>query len=244
MAEDGVYGNKIVFGQPAVLEGPSASLGINMRLGIQAAFKEINQTGGISGALLELISVNDNYEAIDTMKAVNQLLLNDKVFALIGMVGTSTSQASQPIADEKQVPFIGAYTGGSFLRDDNYSNVFNVRASYPEEVDVLVSHVTQKLGFKEIAILYQDDAFGYDGLAALKKSLGDKQLKIAGSASYVRNSVNLERAAVSLAKKNPQVVLLMATYTQAANFVKAAHKIDFRPVFLIVSATDLKPLLN
>src|SRR5579859_7432915 len=79
----GVFPDKIVFGQAAVLEGPASALGIGMRDGLTASFAELNAAGGIKGRKLELISRNDDYEPTKCIE-VTKALLDEGVFALIG----------------------------------------------------------------------------------------------------------------------------------------------------------------
>jgi hypothetical protein len=84
---------------------------------------------------LELISYNDDYEPEEAIAKTNKLIEEDKVFALIGEVGTPTSKAVRPIATEQGVPFIAPFTGADFLRDPSLTNVINVRASYGQETE-------------------------------------------------------------------------------------------------------------
>ena len=173
LAEDGVTDAKIVFGQVAALEGAAADLGQGMRQGILAAFRDANRRGGISGRVLELKSLDDGYEPEKTIEAVKKLITDDKVFALVGAVGTPTSKAGQPIASAAKVPFIGPFTGAEFLRNPYKRYVVNIRASYFEEAGAWIDHLTEDLGISKIAILYQDDAPGdrrqeqSDGLTSL-----------------------------------------------------------------------------
>src|SRR5271168_2716010 len=129
-AETGVSTDTILFGQAAALEGPSAALGQGMRQGILAAFEEVNAKGGVHGRKLKLVSRDDGYDpdrsAVQTLK----LLDEDKVFALIGAVGTPTTIATVPIASSRNVPFIGPFSGAEFLRKPELHNVVNIRASY------------------------------------------------------------------------------------------------------------------
>src|SRR5437762_12631149 len=92
-SEAGVFDNRILFGQSAPLEGPAAALGLGMREGILAAFHEANTVGGVKGRRLELVSRDDGYEPDRAIENTNQLMKTDQVFALIGEVGTPTSQA-------------------------------------------------------------------------------------------------------------------------------------------------------
>ncbi len=128
-AEDGVFADKIVFGQAAALEGPASALGLGMKQGLEAAFAEANKTGGVKGRKLELKSVDDGYEPTKSIEAVKKLIADDKVFAIAGAVGTPTSAATQPIANNAGVPFIGAFTGVEFLREPHKPLVMNIRAS-------------------------------------------------------------------------------------------------------------------
>ena len=94
LAEEGVSADKIVFGQATALEGPASALGQGMRIGLEAAFAEINKAGGINGRKLELKSVDDGYEPTKSIGVVKKLLEEDKVFAIAGAVGTPTSAAT------------------------------------------------------------------------------------------------------------------------------------------------------
>src|SRR5579864_6518115 len=96
--EVGVSQDAILFGQAAALEGPSSALGQGMRQGIVAAFAEVNAKGGIFGRKLKLISRDDGYDPDRSVAQSTKLIEEDKVFALIGAVGTPTTTATVPIA--------------------------------------------------------------------------------------------------------------------------------------------------
>src|SRR4051794_38009749 len=87
-AENGVSADKIVFGQAAALDGPASALGQGMKMGLEAAFAEANKAGGVKGRKLELKSIDDGYEPTKSIEAAKKLLDEDKVFALVGAVGT------------------------------------------------------------------------------------------------------------------------------------------------------------
>src|SRR5205085_600121 len=118
--EVGVTADTILFGQVAALEGPSAALGQAMRQGILAAFTEINTKGGVNGRKLKLISRNDGYDPDRSVVETVKLIYEDRVFALIGAVGTPTSIATAPIAASNDVPFIGPASGAEFLTTSEF----------------------------------------------------------------------------------------------------------------------------
>ena len=113
----GVFPTQIVFGQSAALSGPASGLGVNMRRGIEAAFFEANQNGGVQGRQLSLISMDDAYEPGIAITNTNTLIELQEVFALIGAVGTPTSRSAAPIANEAGIPYLTPFTGADFLRD-------------------------------------------------------------------------------------------------------------------------------
>ncbi len=235
LAEDGVSSSKIVFGQVAALTGPAQDLGQGMRQGILAAFDDPNRHGGISGRTLELKSVDDGYEPEKTVAATKQILDDDKVFAMIGAVGTPTSKASQPLATEAKVPFIGPFTGAEFLRNPFDRYVINMRASYFEETEAWIEHLTRDLGITRIAILYQDDSFGLAGLEGVQRALAKRKMSLVASGSFKRNTTAVKSALLDIMKGNPEAVVTVGPYKPVAEFIKVAHQIKFNSVFVAIS---------
>ncbi|HYC25317.1 MAG TPA: ABC transporter substrate-binding protein, partial [Roseiarcus sp.] len=136
-ADPGVTPDAIVFGEVAAFTGPAEALGLELRTGILAAFDEANRQGGVGERQLKLISYDDGYDPQRSVEATRKLIEDDKVFALIGAVGTPTSRATEPMAINAGLPFIGAFTGAEFLREPYNADVVNIRASYFQETETL-----------------------------------------------------------------------------------------------------------
>jgi branched-chain amino acid transport system substrate-binding protein len=235
LAEDGVSDNRILFGQVAALSGPAQDLGQGMRQGILAAFDEANRQGGVAGRTLELKSSDDGYEPEKTVDATQKIIGDDKVFAMIGAVGTPTSKASQPIATAAQVPFIGPFTGAEFLRNPYNRYVVNVRASYFQETEAWIDHLTKDLGISRIAILYQDDAFGAAGLEGVQRALAKRSMSLVASGTFKRNTTAVKSALLDIMKAQPEAVVTVAPYKPVAEFVRLAHQIKMNTVFVAIS---------
>jgi branched-chain amino acid transport system substrate-binding protein len=235
LAEDGVSKDKILFGQVAALNGPAKALGQGMREGILAAFDEANRAGGVNGRTLALKSVDDGYEPEQTIVAIKKLIGEDKVFALVGAVGTPTSKAGQPIATAAKVPFIGPFTGAEFLRDPYNRYVVNIRSSYFQETEAWIEHLTKDLGIKKIAILYQDDAFGLAGLQGVNKALAKRHMSLVASGSFKRNTTAIKSALLDIMKGDPQAVVTVGPYKPVAAFIKLARQLKMDAVFVAIS---------
>ena len=233
--EVGVMPDRVVFGQAAALSGPSSALGQKMRQGILAAFAEVNAKGGVHGRTLQLVSRDDGYDPDRSVQQTVKLLHEDKVFALIGAVGTPTSLVTVPIARDENVPFIGPFTGAGFLREKDLDNVVNIRASYSAEAEAWVKHLTEDRHIRRIAIFYQDDPYGRDGLAGVKLALEKRGMELAAEATYERNTKAVGMAMRVLKRAEPEAVVMVGTYVPCAEFIKLARESGFNPVFVNIS---------
>jgi ABC-type branched-subunit amino acid transport system substrate-binding protein len=234
-AEPGVFDDRILFGQSAAFEGPAAALGLGMREGILASFSEANAAGGVDGRRLELVSYDDGYEPEKAIANTQRLINENGVFALVGEVGTPTSNAAQPIATEAGVPFIGPFTGAAFLRNPSLGNVINIRGSYDQETEAWIAHLTTDLGVSRIAILYQDDTFGRAGLSGVSKAMEKRGMKLVAEGTFERNTTAVKTALLAIRKAAPEAVVMVGSYKPCAEFIKLAHRLKLDAVFVNIS---------
>jgi len=235
LAEDGVTKDRVLFGQIAALEGPAQALGQGMRQGLLAAFAEANRAGGVAGRKLELKSADDSYEPQKMIEAMKKMLAEDKVFAIVGTVGTPTANAGQPIATEAKVPFIGPFTGAEFLRNPHKRYVVNIRTSYFQETEAWIEHLTKDLGITKIAILYQDDTFGLAGLDGVKIAMAKRNMSLVASGTFRRNTTAVKSALLEIMKANPEAVVTVGPYKPIAEFFKLARQAKMDAVFVAIS---------
>jgi ABC-type branched-subunit amino acid transport system substrate-binding protein len=141
----------------------------------------------------------------------------------------------QPIAAEAGIPFVGAFTGAEFLRDPYKPNVINVRASYFQETETMVEHLTQDLGVTKIAIFYQDDAFGQAGLAGVKRALDKRKMTLVAEGTYERNTTAVKGALLAIKKAEPEAVIMIGAYKPCAEFIKLARQIKLDATFVNIS---------
>ena len=207
-----------------------------MQLGVQAAFNEVNQSGGINGRQLTLKTLNDDYETVFAFASTQRLIEKERVFGLIGAVGTPTSRAALPLAEGTGVPFVGAFTGAQLLRGSELSSVLNVRASYHDETERMVAYL-ENAGRTRVAVLYQNDSYGQDGLAGVKKAL-DKRggIELASSWFYPRNTNAVKAAVFRIAQAKPDAVIIIGAYAPTARAIELLrNRLVDDPVFMAVS---------
>lgn len=241
-AKEGITSDSVTFAQVAAMEGPASALGTGMRAGILAAFEEANRSGGINGRMVHLDSWDDGYEPDRSVAHLRDLITGDSHIGLIGPVGTPTTKATQPIASEAHLPFIGPFTGAGFLRDASHGNIFNVRATYAAETEAWIHHLVDVQGMQNIAILYQDDGFGRVGLTGVTAALEKRGMKLTAEGTYTRNTLAVKGALLKLRKAKPDAVVMVGAYKPIAEFIRLSRKLKFEPTFVNISFVGSKAL--
>jgi branched-chain amino acid transport system substrate-binding protein len=214
---------ELVLGQSAALSGPSGMLGSEYRQGALAYFAEVNRQGGVHGKRLKLLSLDDRYDPPLTVRNTKQLIERDKVFALFGYVGTPTVKAVLPLVEKQKIPLIAPLTGAQLLRQPHRPMVFNLRASYHMEIDRMVNYLVRS-GRHRVAVVYQNDAFGQDGLKGSLKALRRHGLKPVTTASVERNSSQTGGAASMVQNANANGVLVIAAYPSSASLSREMRR--------------------
>ena len=242
-AETGVTADEIRIGQFAAQTGPAAELGKRMQLGILAHFTAVNSAGGINGRKLTLVSRDDGYEPEKAIAAVKALIEEDKVFALIGSVGTPTTLAAVPAINAAGIPLIGPFTGAQALREPFNRNLFHVRASYFDETERIVQHLST-LGIKKIAVFYQNDSYGKAGLEGVTRALTKRNLKPAATVTVERNSIDVAAPLAEILKASPEAVIQISAYKSCAALIKQAKAKSYGGQFFNVSFVGSKALAD
>ena len=239
-AEDGVTDTSITLGMSSPFTGPNGLYGMQMREAMTAYFDQINKGGGINGRKIELITLDDGYETDRTLANTKTLIQEKKVFALMGYYGSSpTTEAMNKVFGPAKVPLIGTISGAGTLREPLSANpnsryMFNIRASYADEADAIVSQILS-LGLKNIAVFYQNDGFGKSGLDGVTNALKRANLAPVAVGTVERNSLDVAKAVEAISKVTPQAVVMVTLYKPTAAFVKAMKQAGQFPMLLTLS---------
>jgi branched-chain amino acid transport system substrate-binding protein len=241
--EPGVTDHRILLGQSAAFSGAAAQLGIQMHAGAMAYFDVVNRHGGVYGRRIEIVTADDKYEANLAEKNTRDLIEKERVFALFGYVGTPTSNASLPLVLKEHIPFFAPFTGAQSLREPVKREVFNIRASYFDETEHLVDQLS-RLGIKNIAVFYQNDAYGKTGLDGVQRAMKKRGLSIVDTATVERNSTDVAAAVTKLNAKKPDAIIQITAYASAAAYIKAMHKAGYTGQFYNVSFVGSQALAD
>lgn len=233
-ASPGVTDGTVSIGMSAPFTGPNGAYGVAMREAIAAYFARLNKAGGINGRKLELVSLDDGYEVERSVANTKALINEKKVFALVSYYGSSSTTAAMEVFSAEKVPLVGTISGADSLRTPPNRYMFNVRASYANETEAIAKQLLT-LGINRIAVFYQNDGFGKSGLDGVTAVLKKGNVSPVAVATVERNSVDVTAAVQTIAKANPQAVIMVTLYKPSAEFVRQMRKSGQVPQFMTLS---------
>jgi len=235
--------NAIVIGQSAPLSGANQQLGQDIRNGALAYFKKVNDAGGVHGRKLELVTLDDANDVKRAGENTKKLIEEQGVFALFGYASATLSRPALPFVEQYKVPFLHPFTGADPMRVFN-KFVYNVRASYADELEKIVGHFAP-LGVKRFAIVYYDDAVGRENLTAVDRALKKQNYETVSKAAFKdRAKPDIEAGVKEVAKGSPDVVILTTLYKATADFIKLAVKSGMGAQMASNSFPGASPLAN
>lgn len=238
----GVTETEVVFGSSLALQGHAGYLGQETLRGAMSYLQQVNEDGGVHGRKIRLIARDDSYDPPRCLENTQRFLIEDQVFGLFSYVGTPTTVKILPLVEEAKVPLLGMFTGANALREPFLPYVINVRASYYQETGAAVSHLVQDLGLKRIAVFYQYDAFGFDGLTGTELALKHFGLEPVARSSYVRGTHDINEGLERIMESGAQAVVMIGTSDPCASFIRQALNKKFAPIFYMVSFVGAKEL--
>jgi branched-chain amino acid transport system substrate-binding protein len=235
METPGVTDTLILIGSSCALGGYATFLGTQYTHGSEAYINDINDKGGIQGRKIKLIVYDDQYDPAKCVANTQKLISEEGVFMLFDYVGTPTSVKIIDIVHKSEIPTFGFLTGAEALRTPFRPYMFHVRDSYYAEAEGTISYFVDKLGLKNIAVMYQEDAFGLAVLEGVQKALKRRNMETAATATFERETTNVEKALKIIRQSAADAVVMVGTYGPLAKFVNISHKSGFTPYFHTVS---------
>lgn len=240
-SEAGITERTILLGQSAPLTGPSGQLGQAFMAGSQAYFDLVNSQGGINGRKIAVQVLDDQYDPAKTARNVRQLIETQRVYALFGLVGIPGIQSSLPTMRRHGVPLVAPVSGAQLIRNPSDPLVFNIRASYYQETERLVSYLL-RYGRRDVGVMYQNDGYGRDVFNGVKLALARRGLKIVASAPVQRNSRKTAVAARRIHDAKPDAVIMALTYGTTAAFVRDLRSLGSEAQLMSISFVGSVPL--
>lgn len=229
----------IVVAQVAPFSGPLAPTGNNMKAGAQLCFDAVNAAGGVHGAKIRLVTADDGYKTSETIRLVQEMTREHHPVAFFGIVGTGNVEGllKENILGRAGTPLVAARTGASSVSTPANPWLFLTRASYAQEIRKTIDQFVP-LGYRRVAVFYQNDPFGLDGLKSLENTLQQSGGELVAKGSYEKNTVQVDNAVKTIAEASPQLVIMVSNTAASSEFVKQFRATGKPAQLSTISVTD------
>ncbi len=236
LADQGVYDDKIVLGTHQPLSGPVALWGVPVTNGMRMAMEEVNAKGGVNGRQIELIVEDTAYQQNKAAQAGDKLLQRDKVFALIGPLGTPGNMVTMPKALEMGVMNIFPVTAANEMYEPYHKLKFSLFTPYSDQMQAAVKYFVENNGVKKVGVIYQDDDFGKNVLLGCEEQAAALGLPPVVKVNFKRGAKDFSSQVAQLKSEGVELVCLGTIIAETIGSVATARKIGYDPIFVVSSA--------
>lgn len=220
----GITGNQILIGSFSVQTGPYAVVGVPFSHGMQSYFNMVNEAGGVYGRKIKLKVADDGFNPANTVTIVKKFVTEDKVFAVVGGLGTPGCLAVMDYLNEQKVPFIYQASGVSKISIPAKNYVFAVQPNYINEGQIFAKYVASTLGLKNIAVLYSNDDTGNEGLTGIKQGVDKFGGKIVLESPFPATETDFTSYLLKVQASNADALILYATGVATGGMVVKTAK--------------------
>jgi branched-chain amino acid transport system substrate-binding protein len=217
-------------GMSGPFSGGLSLLGQSVRDGVEIAFSEINDAGGVNGRKLELIAEDDAYEPMRTIAAARKLVEQDKVSALLAVTGTAPSAALLPFIRESKTPMLFPYAFAHALTTPLNRDVFTTLPEVRVQMMVLANYILKDLKQTKVAAIYQNDDFGQDAVAGLEERFGAAKIPLV-KLPFDRGTTNFSGVVAQAKAAGVEHVVFLGIPKDAALVMREANNLGWKPQF-------------
>lgn len=228
LAENGVTDKEITIGSFMALSGPVAGIGTPLANGMLAYFAELNAKGGVNGRKIKLITEDDQFTPNKTVAAVRKLVEKDRVFAIVGGLGTSGCLAVMDYTTRANVPFVYPASGATALAFPMKKNIFVVQPNYRTEGKVIAKFIHDKFPKKKVAYIHDDTEIGKEGAKYTDANLKPLKVQVVADVAFPATNVDFSSYVLKLKEAGAEVVVYHGTNAAAASIRKEAAKIGYK----------------
>ena len=239
--QQGVTKDEITLGSIQDLSGPLAGFGKQARLGMMLAVDEINEQGGLNGRKIKLLVEDDGYDPKKSVLAAQKLVNQDKIFMMVGHIGTAQNLAAMPVQFEKNVINFFPITAAREMYEPFHRLKYSFAATYYDQMRITLPTLIKEKGVKKICTIYQDDDFGLEVLRGAEAALKTLNMDFTEKTSYKRGATDFSSQVSKMQSSGCEMVVLGTIIRETIGTIGTARKLGFSPIFLGSSAayTDL-----
>jgi branched-chain amino acid transport system substrate-binding protein len=237
----GVSKNEILLGSIQDLSGPIAGFGKQIRNGMELRVAEANEQGGVNGRKVKLLVEDSKYDPRNAVLAAQKLVNQEKIFAMVGHLGTAQNMAAMPVQFQKNVINFFPVTAARQMYDPFHKLKYAFAAPYYSQMLVGVPKLAKEKGAKKVCAMYQDDEFGLEVLRGAEDGLKANGMAMGETTSFKRGATDFSSQMQKLAAEKCDFVVMGTLIRETIGGIATAKRLGFNPTFLGSSGsyTDL-----
>ena len=242
LAEDGVTDTEIVLGTHSALSGPVSAWGIGSTEGMRMRFEEASEKG-INGRKIKFMVEDHQYQMPRAVQAANKLINNDKMFAMVGALGTPMNNAVLGEQLQKGVPNLMPFTAARSMAEPFHKLKFAAFATYYDQVRARDEALRREGGQEEGVRLYQDTDFGHEIRDGVRDQAKAMKLEMAAEASYGPADTEFVAPITKLKSAGCDLVVMGSIIRDSIQSVGTAKKLGWADVTFVGQAASYDPIV-
>jgi len=237
VTNEGISASEIVIGTHQDLSGPIKGWGVPVANGMKMATEEINASGGINGRKIKLVVEDSGYDPKKAVLASQKLIERDKIFAMVGPMGSPTVLAAQDILLDAGVLQLFPLTAAEFTFKFDPAKPqerlkFNNLLPYVESTRAALKYMIETKNFKKPCIMHQDDEYGKNVLDGFNQQLAVMKVQPASITSYKRGASDFSAQVAKMKSDGCDLVVLGAVLREPIGTMSEAKKLGWEVTFL------------
>ena len=235
--------NEIKIGAVLPLTGSAAVWGENAKMGMDLALQEVNETGGVKGRKLKVVYEDSQSDAAKATSALQKLITTDKVQVVIGDIASSSVLAMAPIAEKAKVVLLSpGASNPDISKAGEY--IFRNWQSDALEGDEDAKYAYSQLGYRKVACLYVDNAYGTGLMNVFTKRFTELGGAILQCESFPQGSTDMRTQLSKIKQGKPDAIYMPGYPPEMAISLKQARELKMSLPFLSTQAFDDPKILE
>ncbi len=228
----GVSKTEITLGSIQDLSGPLAGFGKQIRSGMQLRVDELNEQGGVAGRKIKLLVEDSGYDPKRAVLGAQKLVNQDKIFAMVGHIGTAQNLAAMPVQFEKNVVNFFPVTAAREMYEPFHRLKYSFAATYYDQLRQATPRLVKEKNAKKVCSIYQDDEFGLEIQRGAEDGLKTLNMTMAEKTTFKRGSTDFSSQVARLKAAECDFVVLGTLIRETIGTIGTARRTGFNPTFL------------
>lgn len=214
-------GETFTLGLVAPLSGSSAVSGQILKNATEMAVNEINAAGGINGEIqIVLAEVDDEGVPATSVTAMQKLVEQDKVNAVIGAQASSCTLANMEITKAAKIPQITPASSNVAVTQSGDDYIYQMTATDELHMRNVMKYMAEENGAKTFAILYESSDFGTGGYKIANNICGEFGLTMVDNEVYNAGDTDFSVVLGKMQQADPDFFIFWGYHTEVAMICK------------------------